>query len=192
MATSIFSEVLSKLPQFNPKDFEGVEMNYPNDEFQLESELFDSGEAIPLPEDEKFDPEPQSGYEDEMWAAEGGVRAAGIEILAFYKSYRCIGYPPFRGKWGIFYVNSGVQHISQMLAMEFPGAQNLREIALNFLWSHEIFHAKFDVGVLGFESFSKHTYIFLRNLPSVDLSLINLKRHWLMHQLGSMQRRLIL
>lgn len=160
MTASIFNEVLTKLPQFNPKDFEGIEIDYPNDEFQPESELFDSGDAIPLPKDEEFDPESLSANEEEMGAAEGGVRAAGIEILAFYKSYRHINHPPFRGKWGIFYVNSGVQYLSQLLAIEFPGAQNLREIALNFLWSHEIFHAKFDVGVLGFEGFSK-THLYL-------------------------------
>ena len=160
MTVSIFNEVLSKLPQFNPKDFEGIEIGYPNDEFQPEAELFDSGEAIPLPKDDDFDPELQSENKEEMGAAEGGVRAAGIEILAFYKSYRHINSPPFRGKWGIFYVNSGVQHISQMLAIEFPGAKNLREVALNFLWSHEICHAKLDVGVLGFEGFSK-THLYL-------------------------------
>ena len=160
MAASIFNEVLPNLPQFNPKDYEGIEINYPNDEFQIEAELFDSGEAIPLPKDDEFDPEPQSVSEKEMGAAEGGVRAAGIEILAFYKSYRHINSAPFRGKWGIFYVNSGVQHISRMLEIEFPGAKNPREIALNFLWSHEIFHAKFDVGVLGFEGYSKkHLYL---------------------------------
>jgi hypothetical protein len=162
MTASIFNEVLSKLPQFNPKDFEGIEINYPNDEFQIESELFDSGEAIPLPIDEEFDPESQSANEEEMGAAEGGVRAAGIEILAFYKSYRHINHAPFRGEWGIFYVNRGVQHISQMLAIEFPGAKNLRKIALKFLWNHEIFHAKFDVGILGFEGFSK-THLYLTN-----------------------------
>lgn len=160
MAASIFNEVLPNLPQFNPKDYEGIEINYPNDELQIEAELFDSGEAIPLPKDDEFDPESQSISEKEMGAAEGGVRAAGIEILAFYKSYRHINSAPFRGKWGIFYVNSGVQHISRMLEIEFPGAKNLREIALNFLWNHEIFHAKFDVGVLGFEGYSKkHLYL---------------------------------
>jgi hypothetical protein len=160
MAASIFNEVLPNLPQFNPKDYEGIEINYPNDEFQIEAEIFDSGEAVPLPKDDEFDPESQSGSEEDMGAVEGGVRAAGIEILAFYKSYRHINHPPFRGEWGIFYVNSGVQHISRMLAIEFPGAKNVREIALNFLWNHEIFHAKFDVGILGFEAFSKkHLYL---------------------------------
>jgi len=160
MAISIFNEVLPQLPQFDPKDFEGIEINYPNDEFQLEAELFGSGEAIPLPRDDEFDPESQSVNEEEMGAAEGAIRAAGIEILAFYKSYRHINKPPFRGEWGIFYINRGIQHITQMLAMEFPGASNLREITLNFLWNHEIFHAKFDVGLLGFEGFAK-THLYL-------------------------------
>lgn len=160
MAISIFNEVLPQLPQFDPKDFEGIEINYPNDEFQLEAELFGSGEAIPLPRDDEFDPESQSVNEEEMGAAEGAIRVAGIEILAFYKSYRHINKPPFRGEWGIFYINRGIQHITQMLAMEFPGASNLREITLNFLWNHEIFHAKFDVGVLGFEGFAK-THLYL-------------------------------
>jgi len=160
MAASIFNEVLSKLPQFNPKDFEGVEIDYPNDDLQIENELFGSGEVIPLPRDDEFDPESQSAIEEDMGAVEGGVRSAGIEILAFYKSYRHIDRPPFRGEWGIFYINRGVRHITQMLAIEFPGANNLREVALNYLWSHEIFHAKFDVGVLGFEAFSKkHLYL---------------------------------
>jgi hypothetical protein len=118
MAASIFNEVLPNLPQFNPKDYEGIEINYPNDEFQIEAELFDSGEAVPLPKDYEFDPESQSGSKEDMGAVEGGVRAAGIEILAFYKSYRHIKDPPFRGEWGIFYVNSGVQHISRMLAID--------------------------------------------------------------------------
>ncbi|MBT8579724.1 hypothetical protein G6646_02050 [Polynucleobacter paneuropaeus] len=160
MAASIFNEVLSKLPQFDPKDLEGIEIGYPNDEFQIEAELFESGEAIPLPRDDEFDPESQSVNEGEMGAAEGAIRAAGIEILAFYKSYRHINKPPFRGEWGVFYINRGVQHITQMLAIEFPGVSNLREIALKFLWSHEIFHAKFDVGVLGYEGFSK-THLYL-------------------------------
>jgi hypothetical protein len=160
MAVSIFNEVLSKLPQFNPKDIERMEINYPNDDYQVDSEIFESGEVIPLPRDDDFDPEPLLTDGEEMGATEGGIRVAGIEILAFYKSYRHINKPPFRGDWGIFYINRGVQHLTQMLAIEFPGARNLREITLNFLWSHEIFHAKFDVGILGFEGFSK-THLYL-------------------------------
>ena len=33
MAESILNEVLPNLPQFNPRDFEDVAINYPNDDF---------------------------------------------------------------------------------------------------------------------------------------------------------------
>ena len=105
MAVSIFNEVLSKLPQFNPKDIERMEINYPNDDYQVDSEIFESGEVIPLPRDDDFDPEPLLTDGEEMGATEGGIRVAGIEILAFYKSYRHINKPPFRGDWGLFYIN---------------------------------------------------------------------------------------
>lgn len=160
MAASIFNEVLSKLPQFNQKDFEGAEVDYPKDEYSIELEQFESGEAVPLPKDDEFDPEPVFDDGVSAGAVEGGLRTVGLEILAFYKSYRHINYSPFPGKWGIFYVNRGVQHIVQMLSIEFPAAKNLREITLDFLWSHEVFHAKFDIGLLGFEAYSKkHLYL---------------------------------
>lgn len=160
MIETIFNEVLPNLPQFYPQDYDGLEIGYEKDDYQIDQELFNSGELVSLPQDDEFDPEWRLENEEEMGATGGGIRSAGIEILAFYKSYRHISSPPFRGEWGIFYVNSGVQHISRMLAIEFPGAKNLREIAINFLGSHEIFHAKFDLGILGFEAFSKsHLYL---------------------------------
>ncbi len=160
MPIQIFNEVLSKLPDFKPDNFDIKTADYPFDENKLRTESFESGVLIPLPSDLESDPEPSNDDEEETGAAEGGVRIGGIEILAFYKSYRLIDEPPFRGNWGIYYVNEGVQHIAKMLAIEFPGATNLRKIALDFLWSHEIYHAKFDVGLLGFEAFSKqHLYL---------------------------------
>lgn len=160
MPVQIFNEVLSKLPAFNPDDFDIKSADYPFDESEIDSEIFESGRLIPMPSDDESDPEPINNDSEEIGATEGGVRAGGIEILAFYKSYRLIKDPPFRGSWGIFYVNRGIQHITQMLAIEFPRAAGLRKIALDFLWSHEIFHAKFDVGLLGFEAFSKqHLYL---------------------------------
>ena len=40
-----------------------------------------------------------------------------------------------------------------MLEIEYPQLINPRKIAIEFLWHHEVFHAKFDVAVLGFEVF---------------------------------------
>ena len=160
MAASIFNEVLPKLPQFNQNEYERAEVNYPSDEDEINPQIFESGKIIPLPRNDDFDPESlESDDKEEAGATEGGIRSCGIEILAFYKSYRNINDPPFRGEWGIFFINRGVQHIVNMLEIEFPAAPNLREVALDFLWNHEIFHAKFDVSILGFEAFSKqHLY----------------------------------
>lgn len=160
MPVPIFNEVLSKLPAFNPDDFDIKSADYPFDESEIDSGIFESGRLIPMPGDDESDPEPINNDSEEIGATEGGIRTGGIEILAFYKSYRLIKEPPFRGSWGIFYVNRGIQHITQMLAIEFPGTAGLRKITLDFLWSHEIYHAKFDVGLLGFEAFSKqHLYL---------------------------------
>jgi len=160
MPIQIFNEVLPMLPPFNPDELDINLADYPFDEHELGAEIFESGRLIPMPSDAESDPEPIDLGEEEIGATEGGIRVGGIEILAFYKSYRHINNAPFRGDWGIFYVNRGVQHIAQMLAFEFPGATNLRKIALDFLWSHELYHAKFDVGLLGFEAFTKkHLYL---------------------------------
>ena len=160
MAESIFKEVLSKLPPFNQDDYEGSEIGYPFDEDAIGTQIFESGRLVPLPKDDDYDPEPYDSDEESLGATEGGIRSGGIEILAFYKSYRNINKPPFQGEWGIFFVNRGVQYIERILDIEFPESKNSREIALDFLWNHEIFHAKFDVGVLGFEAFSKkHLYL---------------------------------
>lgn len=43
---------------------------------------------------------------------EGGIRARGIEALAFYKSRRQIGARPFPGKWGIFYLKQGLTYVA--------------------------------------------------------------------------------
>jgi len=161
MAVSIFNEVLSKLPPFNQDDYVDSEVDYPFEEDAISTQIFESGRLIPLPNNHDFDPESNViADEEELGATEGGIRSGGIEVLAFYKSYRNIHNPPFQGEWGIFFINRGVEYIKQILDIEFPGSKNSRKIALDFLWHHEIYHAKFDIGVLGFEAFSKkHLYL---------------------------------
>ncbi len=39
---------------------------------------------------------------------EGGIRARGMDVLAFYKSRRLIGHRPFIGQWGICYLQPGL------------------------------------------------------------------------------------
>ncbi len=160
MLKSLFDDVLKKLPNSKVEDYD-LDLDYPHDEIiEIDPEIFESTELVPMPEDQDYDPEFSDVDEKEIGIVEGGVRAGGIEILAFYKSYRHVNEPPFRGEWGIFYINRGVQYIDQMLSLAFPGVENCRKIALDFLWSHEIFHAKFDLGILGFEAFSRrHLYL---------------------------------
>jgi len=97
---------------------------------------------------------------EEILATEGGVRAHGLDILAFYKSPRFIDERPFKGRWGVFYLNSGVAYINHLLTLEFPTYIPSNNLGLEFLRAHEMFHAKFDVSMLGLELASKkHFYI---------------------------------
>ena len=115
MPIQIFNEVLPKLPPFSPDELDINLADYPFDEHELGTEIFESGKLITMPRDAESDPEPIDLDDEEIGATEGGIRIGGIEILAFYKSYRHINNAPFRGDWGIFYVNRGVQHIAQIL-----------------------------------------------------------------------------
>ena len=160
MSTSIFQNVLTKLPNFDVNDYEDLYSEYPTDEDAFDIGKFDQGDCIPMPSNDLEDLETLDGEIFEDGAIEGGVRRHGLDILAFYKSYRTLNNKPFVGKWGIFYINRGIQHISRMIESEFPKNGYSRKIAIDFLWHHEIYHAKFDIGVLGFEALTqKHIYL---------------------------------
>ena len=128
MLESLFDDVLKKLPSFNVEDYD-LDLDYPHDEIiEIDPAIFESTELVPMPGDQDYDPEFSDMDEKEIGVVEGGVRAGGIEILAFYKSYRHMNELPFRGEWGIFYINRGVQYIDQMLTLAFPGVENCRKI----------------------------------------------------------------
>ena len=167
MPTEIFERVLINLPPYSePLDDQrrlddlARGADYPIDKFEMEPTVFSDNESIPISADENFDPEPEEIEGEESRAAEGMVRERGIDVLAFYKSYRHLQKSPFPGKWGVFFVNQGIKHIAHLLALEFPGLEQARKIAFDFLWSHEIYHAKFDVALLGFEALNaRHFYL---------------------------------
>ena len=160
MSAAIFSKILPNLPKFNLKDYSNFLPDYPRDQEGFDITVFDDAECIPMPVNKNHGLETLDENQNEVGAIEGGLRDYGLDILAFYKSYRNINEKPFAGKWGIFFVNKGIEHISQMIDFEFPGNRNSRKIAIDFLWHHEIFHAKFDVGILGFEALTnKHIYL---------------------------------
>lgn len=156
MPTHIFRKILPNLPPVDPNSLGRLleTVDYPKDEFRGDITSFDDYEAIPLLDEDQQDPEGTPLSKEEAGATEALTRQAGLDVLAFYKSYRDIGKRPFLGKWGVFFVNRGVRHLTHMLEIDYPQLIHPRKIALEFLWHHELFHAKFDVAVLGFEAFS--------------------------------------
>jgi hypothetical protein len=143
MAAEIFRKVLPTLPPFDEKeDIPDGEADYPRDEFPIGTRSLWDAEVIDLSRDGSEDPEQQVNLGDHAGAVEGSIRDFGLDVLAFYKSYRFLQDQPYPGKWGVFFVNSGVNHIAYMLSLEFPKLHNPREIALDFLWAHELYHAK--------------------------------------------------
>jgi len=163
MTEKLFDEILPTLPTL-PEEDSIYSADYPSDNFPpLYDRIDQSSEVIGMPHDWGEDPEKASFPMDreESRAAEGGVQTEGIEVLAFYKSYRFKDRKPFIGQWGVFFINAGVHHLTNLICLDFPQLSNMaRELAINFLWKHEVFHAKFDIGILGIEGAAKkHLYI---------------------------------
>ena len=161
----IFDDVLGRLPKYSEESIENP-AEYPNDDSF--PDIFDIdriGEIFRYPYRTDIyseDPE-KSGVEVsaiEGRVIEGAVRDIGVDALAFYKSYRFINEKPFRGEWGVFFINSGIQYVTHLIALDFPGVLEPRKLAFDFIAAHEFFHAKFDVGILGLEAVSKkHFYV---------------------------------
>ena len=161
---SIFDDVLPTLPPFDERAAREALINYPRDDSNFEWPDFDDlrSPIFELPSGSSLDEDPESRDSNEEGdeAIAGGVRDHGIDILAFYKSYRFVNEKPFRGRWGIFFVNKAVRYLTHLLATEFPSLYRPRTRAIEFLWEHEIYHAKFDVGVLAVEAIAKqHFYL---------------------------------
>jgi hypothetical protein len=157
MNLSELNKLLSNLPQYSPspEELHSIEMStdYPYDNY--EKIIFDDYEI-----DDSYGEEKEDWDQEELHAIEGGVRGHGIDILAFYKSFRFINDRPFPGKWGIFYVNRGVAYLNFLLQSEFPGFNFKENYGLEFLRLHETYHAKFDQSILGLEvAANKHFYL---------------------------------
>lgn len=82
----------------------------------------------------------------------GGIRHRGMEVLAFYKSKRFINGYPYPAKWGIFYLRPGLLFLGDEIEKAYPGFDNSRMLALEFLRMHERFHFYADIQTILFES----------------------------------------
>ena len=77
----------------------------------------------------------------------------GIDALAFYKSFRFIDMPPFRGKWGIFLIDAGIAAVAREFIgqhRELPRVEAL-DLAITTLLEHERYHFWVDAWALAQE-----------------------------------------
>lgn len=83
-------------------------------------------------------------------AARRVVREAGIDVLAFYKSFRFRDLPPYRGHWGIFLVDAGIAAVTahfKDIKPALPFAE-LQQLAMKTLILHERYHFWIDAWAL--------------------------------------------
>lgn len=82
------------------------------------------------------------------------LREAGIDMLAFYKSFRFRDLPPYRGRWGIFLIDAGVAAVVahfRDIKPSLPLAE-LQQLAMKTLISHERYHFWIDAWALSREA----------------------------------------
>lgn len=119
-------------------------------------------------------------------AARRVVREAGIDVLAFYKSFRFRDLPPYRGQWGIFLVDAGIAAVIayfKEVKPVLPFAE-LQQLALKTLILHERYHFWIDawawrgrqIRLLGIAS--RNTSIILSNAKPLLCQPWILRRVW--------------
>jgi hypothetical protein len=91
--------------------------------------------------------------DEDSEAARGAYQMAGIDVLAFYKSFRFRQFGPFPGKWGIFLIDAGVVGLTADLHDLEPNLPILevRQLAMDLLLAHERYHFWIDAWALGQE-----------------------------------------
>ena len=159
---ALFASVLALLPRM-PEDAVAPDQKWddgPFDEpFDDEQDYVDTLGNIEVAEGVagrlEARPDNTSLAGDEEEAAEAGVRHSGFEVLAFYKSRRHIHRPPYKGKWGIFYLRQGLTFVALHIARAHPGYGVPTKLALEFLRSHEWFHFRADLQTLMLEAATK-------------------------------------
>ena len=75
---------------------------------QIEGELH----QIDIAGEEPWELNLDNVKEEDVDAGRRVVLEAGVDILAFYKSFRFRDQPPFRGSWGIFLIDAGIASVA--------------------------------------------------------------------------------
>lgn len=118
-----------------------------------------TGDLFPIADDDVEDPRQGIGPAnrepdaDAVDVASQAHQIAGMDVLAFYKSFRFKESAPFRGKWGIFLLDAGISALTNDLKHEAQSQprQELRSLAVKTLLAHEQYHFWIDVWTLGQE-----------------------------------------
>lgn len=77
----------------------------------------------------------------------------GLDVLAFYKSFRYLSRPPFRGRWGIFLLDQGIAAVGSEFRAMAPGMSRweAERLAQQTLIEHERYHFWIDAWTLSEE-----------------------------------------
>jgi hypothetical protein len=172
----LFDQVMSEIADVGLEDIpDWPELPFDEDDYDIldRPPAIDDSSLFPLSDEligeRPFDTLLGGGFTpvglppDEKEIVEGGIRKLGFDTLAFYKSRRFINRRPFPGKWGIFYIKTGLLYVAGEIAASYPGYGDPRRLAHKFLQAHEFFHYRCDIQTLMFEAVLKRNlYIPLR------------------------------
>lgn len=158
-----FEEASSRIPaQSVLADQDLPRPEYPeHDGFDPAKIISDNDDLIPVEGRWEFEvasrrfgrkPIPLPISSEERTLLDGGIREVGFDVYAFYKSRRYINARPYPGKWGIFYLEHGVDRVQELIEATYPGFGPSLKLAYEFLRRHELFHFKFDLYALSVEA----------------------------------------
>ena len=84
----------------------------------------------------------------------------GMDVLAFYKSFRHRDDAPYPGRWGIFYLEAGLSFISNLIGCYVESDSIACDrLAVDFIRRHEVYHYFVDMLSLSIEPpLQKHLY----------------------------------
>ena len=105
--------------------------------------------------------------DEERRRVDGGLRSPlGFDVIAFYKSRRNRDRHPLPGKWGIFYISTGLRRVTELLVNWHSQPLDhavAKKMVTGLIREHERFHYKFDLYALAIESLScKNLYAPLK------------------------------
>jgi len=163
----IFEELKQSVGEWDPTDSSSEKPSLPYDGPSPFESLQPDGYSI-----KKLDPKKlteqrhfaENAVSDkEMIRLGAAIQKYGIEALAFYKSFRFKDHEPFKGKWGIFFLEEGIQFVGELISYYVNNGNRFDELAYKFLRAHEEYHFKIDALASTIESpMAKHLYLPLR------------------------------